>query len=110
MTNDSERGRGSELEALRRCAAMLCLWRLCANAACRRAQACRGRAHLCAKHNFKLLPEGVRDFFATFLAAKSAGLSFENFKDEMDGSEEFEALSAWRKAAEARSGDRLLRK
>jgi hypothetical protein len=103
MTNDSERRRGSELEALRRCAAMLCLWRLCANAAC-------GRAHLCAKHNFKLLPEGVRDFFATFLAAKSAGLSFENFKDEMDGSEEFEALSAWRKAAEARPGDRLLRK
>jgi len=87
--------------AYRRCAGMPCLWRLCANAACRRAHSCRGRAHLCARHNFKLLPGGVRDFFEAFLAAKSAGLSFEAFKDEMDGSEEFEALSAWRKAAEA---------
>jgi len=77
------------------------LWRLCANASCRRARCCRGRAHLCAKRNFRAVPEGVRDFFAAFLAAKSAGLSFEAFQSEMEQSEEFMALSAWRRAAEA---------
>ena len=35
------------------------------------------------------------------LAAKYAGLSFDSFKSEMEQSEEFMALSAWRKAAEA---------
>jgi hypothetical protein len=43
----------------------------------------------------------VRGFFAAFLAAKFARLSFEAFKDEMEGSEEVAALCAWRKAAEA---------
>jgi hypothetical protein len=64
------KGRGtSDLEALRRVADMLSLWRLCANASCRRARSCRGRAHLCAQRNFPAVPEGVRDFFEAFLAA-----------------------------------------
>ena len=99
--SDHDTRRISETEALRRFADMLCLWRLCANASCRRARSCRGRAHLCAQRNFPAVPEGVRDFFAAFLAAKSAGLSFEAFKSEMEQSEEFMALSAWRRAAEA---------
>jgi hypothetical protein len=94
-------GRSSDVQALRRFAVMLCLWRLCANAACRRARACRGCARACARRNSKFLPEGVRGFFAAFLAAKFARLSFEAFKDEMEGSEEVAALCAWRKAAEA---------
>ena len=47
------------------------------------------------------MPQGVRDFFHAFLAAKYAGLPFEAFKSEMEQSEEFMALSAWRRAAEA---------
>jgi hypothetical protein len=99
--SDHNTRRISETEALRRFADMLCLWRLCANASCRRARSCRGRAHLCAQRNFRAAPDGVRDFFAGFLAAKSAGLSFEAFKSEMEQSEEFMALSVWRRAAEA---------
>jgi hypothetical protein len=48
-----------------------------------------------------LCRKGAREFFETFLAAKYAGLSFDAFKEEMEGSEEFAAFTAWRKAAEA---------
>jgi len=54
------------------------------NAACRRAKSCRGRAHLCAKRHFPFLPQGVRDWFDLFLAAKYAELPFEDFKEEME--------------------------
>ena len=100
-TDANESVSTNDLEALRSCADMLCLWRLCANAACRRARSCRSRAHLCAQRNFPVAPDGVRDFFEAFLAAKYAGLSFDSFKSEMEQSEELMALSAWRKAAEA---------
>jgi hypothetical protein len=86
---------------LRGAANMLCLWRICANAACRRAGACRGRAHLCGTRNYGALPEGVREFFVGSLAAKSAGLGFEEFKREMKGREETKAFFAWRRAAKA---------
>jgi len=84
----------SVAESMRRCADMLCLWRICGDAVCRRAHACRGRAHLCVRRNFRALPEGAREFFETFLAAKYAGLSFDAFKEEMEGSEEFAAFTA----------------
>jgi hypothetical protein len=80
---------------------MLCLWRLCGNAAWRRARGCRGSVHCCGRHNFPALPKGVRDFFVSFLAAKHAGLSFETFKEKMEGREETGAFFAWRRAAEA---------
>jgi hypothetical protein len=101
MVNESE-GRGTnDAEALRRCADMLCLWRLCANASCRRARSCRGRVHLCAKRNFGAVPAGAREFFADFLAAKHSGLPFEAFKEEMTDSDEAASFSAWCKAARA---------
>jgi hypothetical protein len=89
------------VETLRRLADLLCLWRLCGNASCRRARACRGRVHLCARRNFKCLPDAVREWFEEFLAAKSVGVPFEDFKDEMEGREETEAFFAWRAAAKA---------
>lgn len=91
------------VEELRRANNLLCLWRVCGSAACRRARCCRGRAHLCAKRNDGLLPEPVRDFFLSFLAAQYAGLSFEEFRDAMEGREETKAFFAWRKACGARS-------
>jgi hypothetical protein len=100
-TDVNENVSGNDLEALRRFADLLCLWRLCADASCRRARRCRGRAHLCAKRNFRAVPPGARDFFAAFLAAKYAGVPFETFKEEMADSDEVAALAAWRRAADA---------
>ncbi len=90
-----------EAEGLRVLADLLCIWRLCGGGACRRARACRGRVHLCAKRNFPALPEGVRDFFLSFLAAKYAGVSFEAFREEMEGREETDDFFAWRAGATA---------
>lgn len=101
VTAESDSGTSSEAETLRRFANLLCLWRLCGNAACRRTRACRGRSHLCAKRNFGALPEGVRHWFEFFLAAKLAGLSFEAFREEMEGRKEQDAFFAWRAAAKA---------
>jgi hypothetical protein len=86
---------------LRRANDLLCLWRVCGNAICRRARSCRGRARLCAKRNNGAVPPPVRDFFLSFLAAKSVGVSFEDFRDEMEGRDETEAFFAWRKACGA---------
>jgi hypothetical protein len=49
----------------------LSLWRLCGNAACRRARACRGNVRLCFPRNFPLLPEGVRDWFEALAEARA---------------------------------------
>jgi hypothetical protein len=69
MAGDNESWLTNHAAALRSCADMLCLWRLCANASCRRARRCRGRTHRCAARNFPAMPEGAQDFFHAFLAA-----------------------------------------
>ena len=97
----AEASRRRVVEYLRRANTLLCLWRVCGSAACRRAQCCRGRAHLCAKRHDGLLPKPVRDFFLSLLAAQYAGVSFEDFRDAMEGREET-AFFAWRRACAAR--------
>lgn len=94
MANETEHHTTNQAQALRRFADLLCLWRLCANASCRRAQSCRGRAHLCARRNFGAVPEGSCEFFEALLAAKYAGLSFDELKSEMEQSAEFASFSA----------------
>jgi hypothetical protein len=94
--------RRGEIEDLRRASDLLCLWRVCGNTVCRRARSCRGRAHLCVKRNRGAVPPHVRDFFLSFFAAKSVGVTFEDFRDEMEGRDETEAFFAWRKACAAR--------
>ncbi len=91
--------KSSEAEALRRVADLLCLWRVCGNAACRRARACRGRPRHCVRRNLPALPPGVRAFFAAFRAARSYRIPFETFQEEMAGSAEAEAYFAWVAAA-----------
>ena len=88
-----------DTEALRRAANLLCLWRVCGNAACRRARSCRGRAQLCARRNFDAVPQGVRDFFMDFLAAKYVGVDYETFEAKMEGREQTKIFFAWRQAA-----------
>src|SRR5512144_2397779 len=82
--------RRRETCGLRRASDLLCLWRVCGNAICRRARSCRGRAQLCAKRNSGAVPPLVREFFLSFLAAKSVGVTFEDFRDEMEGRDETE--------------------
>jgi hypothetical protein len=61
MTDTNSTGLSLE-EGMRRWGAVLKLWRLCGNASCRRARACRGDVDRCFAANFPLLPDGVRDF------------------------------------------------
>jgi hypothetical protein len=56
MTIESGGTSTSETADLRRAADLLCLWRLCGKASCRRYRTCRGRAHVCAKSNSVLCP------------------------------------------------------
>jgi hypothetical protein len=48
---------------------------------------------------FAALPPGVQDFFGALVAAKSCRMSFEAFREEMEGSPEAEAYFAWVAAA-----------
>ena len=99
---ERNRSNANDAEALRRFADLLCLWRVCGNAACRRAGRCRGRPHHCLKRNVPALPPGVRAFFVAFLAARSCRIPFEAFQAEMAGSAEAEAYFAWVAAARER--------
>ena len=73
-------------EGMRVWANHLKLWRLCGNAKCRRAGACRGKVHTCGRANASLLPQGVRDFFNGLADAQAEGLSFEEAMERLDES------------------------
>ena len=81
----------------------LSLWRVCANAACRRARCCRGGAFTCADRNAFILPEGVRDWFSAFLSAKLAEIPWDEFWEKMEFSEEAGAYFAWKRLAESKT-------
>jgi hypothetical protein len=80
---------------LRQAANFCGLWRVCANAQCRRARTCRGRARLCGRRNAGLVPSGVREFLIAFLAAKQANIPFEEFRDALEDTDEADAFFAW---------------
>jgi hypothetical protein len=71
-------------------------WRLCDNAACRRARACRGEVRACLKAKFPLLPERVRDWFMGFLWHKQERFPFEDMIDNLESSGHGQALRDWR--------------
>jgi len=56
---------------------VLSLWRLCGNAACRRAHGCRGNGTACFRQNYPLLPEGVRAWFEGLGEAQKENYSFD---------------------------------
>jgi hypothetical protein len=85
---------------MRRWGTVLMLWRLCGNASCRRAHACRGRPRLCGPANYPLLPDGVRGWFEMLAEAKEEGLSFEEARAWLEGSEEEQAFRDWSAAVE----------
>jgi len=88
-------------EGMRVWATHLKLWRLCGNAKCRRAGACRGKVQFCARANFLLLPQGVRDFFHGLTEAQEEGLSFQEAIEQLDESGAVEAFEDWNAAVAA---------
>ena len=92
-----------EERSLRWASNHLSLWRVCANAACRRARRCRGSAFTCADRDACVLPKAVRDWFEELVAAKLAGVSFDEFWEEMEFSEELAAYRAWKRVAEGKT-------
>lgn len=82
-------------EALRDWNKMLGLWRVCDNAVCRRARACRGNVRACSPRNFALVPEGVQDWFVNLVVAKEDGLSFDEALARIKDTEVEEAFFDW---------------
>jgi hypothetical protein len=85
----------SREEALRDWNKILGLWRVCDNAACRRARACRGNVRACSPRNFALAPEGVQGWFACLMVAKEDGLSFDEAMAQIKGTPAEEAFFEW---------------
>jgi hypothetical protein len=86
---------------LRRIADMLSLWRLCGNAACRRAKACAaGRIVAPSGTSPPSLPASAAS--SRRFSPRSRRLGFETFQEEMAGSLEAEAYFAWVAAANGR--------
>ena len=70
----------------------ICLWRLCGNAVCLRARACRGDARRCAGL--------VLDWLEALEEEKRARPSFAAIERQLETMEELRAYRAWRKALE----------
>jgi hypothetical protein len=85
-------------QAAHRWSKWLATWRLCDNAACRRARACRGNARACMKAKFPLLPEGARDWFMGFLWHKQEQFPFDEMLDNLESSGLSQALRDWHEA------------
>lgn len=79
----------------------LCLWRLCANQACRRARACRGKPRACFRPNFVLLPPEVQAWWFEFGRCQDEGLSFEAACERLEAEGFSDAFVAWCRNVEA---------
>lgn len=80
---------------------ILGLWRLCGDAACRRARACRGDALVCFPRNINLLPQGVREWFTALGEAQADGLTFDEAMRSLEDTPESEAFEDWSAAVAA---------
>jgi len=76
--------------ALRFGADRLCLWCLCASAACRRARACRGDVHACS--------ERIADWLKAVDAERLARPDFESIETLVRTPADLRAYRAWRRA------------
>ena len=93
-------------ETLRVWGDMLLIWALCPRQACQRARRCRGDARICVPQHVKMLPEGVRQWFAGVGAAQQAGKTFDEAMAWLDATEAGDALRDWHAAvAAARGGE-----
>lgn len=99
----------SREESMRGWGEVLSLWRLCGNAACRRARICRGHARVCFPRNFVLLPEGVQAWFVGLGEAQENGLTFDEAMDWLDAVGAGEAFRDWNEAVAASLGEADMR-
>jgi hypothetical protein len=79
----------------------LCLWRLCRNAACIRARACRGDPEACLDDHIPLLPAGVQDWLEEIAVLQQDGYTFGEAADALEDTAEGDARQAWRAAVRA---------
>ena len=87
----------------------LALWRLCDKAACRRLHGCGGQVRVCFPAKFKLLPDGVRDWFLALMHARGLEMTFDEFRKEMAGTEAEQAFVQWHDAAQQAARHRAAR-
>jgi hypothetical protein len=87
--------------SLRRWTQNLALWRVCDNAACRHAQACRGNVRACTPKNFAAAPEGVQAWFCLLMASKQERLSFDEAMARMKDTPAEQAFALWHAGDEA---------
>lgn len=72
---------------------LICLWCLCANPACRRAQCCKRDARECVARYAPLVPEDAR-FGATLMhEGRRYGLSYDEVRN--DAQDEVAAVENW---------------
>jgi len=83
---------------------LLATWRLCDNAACRRARVCRGQGHACFKAKLPLLPEPVRDWFMGYLWHKQERIPFDDMLANLEESGHGQALRDWQGGVETHAG------
>jgi hypothetical protein len=76
--------------ALRFGADRICLWRLCADAACRRARACRGDVRACARR--------ITAWLAAIEDERRARPDFAAMESGIETPAELRAYRAWRRA------------
>ena len=79
------------------------MWHVCANAACRRARCCRGSPSYCYPHNFRLLPEGVQDWFLLLGDFQDEGLPFQEAWEHLERCGLVAELSNWHDLAHGRA-------
>ena len=79
------------------------MWHVCANAACRRARCCRGSPSYCYPHNFRLLPQGVQDWFFLLGEFQREGLPFEEAREGLTKAGLVAELSNWHDLAHGRA-------
>jgi len=84
--------------ALRFGADRICLWRLCADAACRRAGACRGDVRACAGR--------IAAWLAAVEDKRRARPDFAAMESQIDTPAELRAYRAWRRALPVRAQSR----
>ena len=88
------------IEATRGWGDFLLLWRLCPRAACGRARACKGNVRDCFPRHFRLLPQGVQDWWVGLGEAQKEGLSWDEAQEWLEAEGCGEALRNWHAAVE----------
>ena len=78
---------------------MLCLWSLCANAACRRGRACARDPRQCLARCAPLTPEEAREGVAVMLDGLGQGLGYDVLREEAP--DEIAAVEDWIARVEA---------